>query len=102
MEQTLAIVRKAVGKRKERLPPAQAAIPWTAGTKRKQQRRGELREAREMAEQLVAESKAADLRSAEAERIAEREALQAEVSAGRAAQRAEYEKHGGLHGPRLV
>ena len=49
-------------------------------TKRKQQRRAELREAREMAESLVAESKAADLICEQEER----EAFRAECEAAAA------------------
>ena len=66
LTQTLAIIRKSGGKRKARLPPAQAALPWTAGTAAKQVRRMEMREAREMAESLVSASD-------EAERESERE-----------------------------
>ena len=89
LKHTLTIVRKAVGKRKERMPSADSALPWTAATKHKQQRRAELREAREMAESLVAESEAADLRC-------NQEARQEEQDAARAAQQAELEKHGGF------
>ena len=57
-----------------------------------------MREARELAESLVASSEEAERTAAQEAQQEEQEAFEAECEAARAAQQAEFDEHGGFQG----